>query len=91
MNDTLPLILSVAHRKLTTILLLCPDFFIKHFQRYQQNNPGVTLGFLPQTYRLSTESGQEDFKGRLFAREGINSPWVLKVSFFCLPCFACSI
>lgn len=55
-----------------------PDNFIKNFQRYQQNNPGVKLDFLPQTYRLSTESGQEAFRKRLFERGGINYPWVLK-------------
>jgi hypothetical protein len=54
------------------------DLFIKNFQRFQQKNPENKLEFLPQTYRLSTEAGQEAFRKRLFEQGGINYPWVLK-------------
>ncbi|KAG7362746.1 tubulin-tyrosine ligase family protein [Nitzschia inconspicua] len=54
------------------------DLFIKNFQRYQKSNPDIKLDFLPQTYRLSTESGREAFRKRLFERQGMNVPWVLK-------------
>jgi hypothetical protein len=54
------------------------DLFIKNFQRFQKNNPGTKLEFLPQTYRLSTDEGQEAFRKHLFEHGGINYPWVLK-------------
>jgi Tubulin-tyrosine ligase family len=52
--------------------------FIKGFDRYAKANPDRDLYMIPETYRLATLHGREEFHKRLFEEGGLGQPWVLK-------------